>query len=324
MTETIEFLVRHGEAVLFWVVFAEQIGLPIPAIPLLIAAGTLAGAGKMSLASAVLAPVVASLLADGIWYEMGRRRGGQVLGLICRISLEPDSCVRRTENLFLRYGVWSLLLAKFIPGLSTVAPPLAGIVGMTVRRFFFYDGLGALIWAGSCAWLGYLFSHQLERIASAASELGGRLGLLLLAALGTYIAYKFIHRQLFLRHLRISRITVDELRRKLDEGEEPVIVDLRHPVDVQANPHTIPGSLHMLAEEIDQRHHEIPRDRDIILFCSCPNEVTAARTALRLRKKGITKVRPLAGGIEAWRERNYPTEVRALTGGTFTVPGVLA
>lgn len=308
MDDVTQFLVRHGGLVLFAVVLAEQVGLPIPAVPVLLAAGALAGAGKLNLALAVVLGVAACLLGDLLWYYLGRRRGAQVLTVLCRISLEPDSCVRRTEDFFARHGTWSLVLAKFIPGLSTVTPALAGLFGVSVERFLLYNGLGALLWTAAFVTPGYLFSSQLEQVAAEAARFGSSLVVLVAGALALYIVYKYVHRQILLRELRIARITPDELKLMLDDGHEPVIVDLRRPLDRQASPYSIPGALWMAVEDLEHRHHEIPRDRDVILYCACPNEVTAARMALLLKRNGIVRVRPLAGGVEAWRTRNFPVE----------------
>jgi membrane protein DedA with SNARE-associated domain/rhodanese-related sulfurtransferase len=309
MDEAVQFLTHHGEALLFWVVLVDQAGLPIPAVPLLIAAGVLVGLGKMHILAALGIPVLASVLPDLIWYYLGRSQGGKVLGWLCRISLEPDSCVRRTENLFLQHGVRSLVVAKFVPGLGTVAPPLAGIFGMSVRRFLLYDALGALAWTVVFTSLGLVFMDQLEQVASVLSQTGSFFFVIIAASVLLYVAVKYIQRQRFLRQLRMDRITVDELKQKMDAGEEVAIVDVRHMVDFEASPHVIPGALHIGLEEIDHRHHEIPRDRDIVLYCACPNEVSSARTALRLKRKGVTRVRPLIGGIDEWRQRNFPLEM---------------
>jgi membrane protein DedA with SNARE-associated domain/rhodanese-related sulfurtransferase len=303
-----QFLVRHGLLVLFAVVFAKQAGLPIPAVPVLLAAGALAGAGKMNLALAVALAVVACLLGDLIWYYLGRHRGGRVLKVLCRISLEPDSCVRRTEDFFIRHGTRSLVLAKFLPGLSTVTPALAGMFGVSVERFLLYNGLGALLWTVVFVAPGYLLSDQLERIAEHAARFGSVVAVLAVGLVALYIGYKYIHRHRLLRELRMARITVDELKQMMDNGHEMVIVDLRQPLALLADPYSIPGALRMAVEELEHRHHEIQRDRDVVLYCACPNEVTAARMALLLKKNGITRVRPLAGGVEAWRARNYPLQ----------------
>ena len=268
MHRTLEFLLHHGYVVLLGWVFAEQIGLPLPSMPLLLAAGALAGTGNLSLFAALFYAVFAAVAADFIWYQLGRRKGIRILQLLCKISLEPDSCVRRTEGLFSKQGARSLLLAKFIPGLSTVAPPLAGVFHMRARRFLLFDAAGALLWAGSFLGIGYVFSGQIERVAQYLASFGGWVLVILLGALAGYIAYKFISRQRFLRDLRISRITVDELKERLDSGEEVVIVDLRHSVDFEADPETIPGALHVDSKELEVKTELLPRDRDIVLYCT--------------------------------------------------------
>jgi membrane protein DedA with SNARE-associated domain len=268
MHRTLEFLLHHGYVVLLAWVFAEQVGLPIPSMPLLLAAGALAGTGRMSFFASLFCAVLAALAADMLWYQLGRRRGIKVLQLLCKISLEPDSCVRRTEGVFAKQGARSLLLAKFLPGLGTVAPPLAGIFHMRARRFLLFDGLGSMLWAGTFLGLGYIFSGQIERIAEHLASLGGWLLVLIVAALASYISYKFIARQRFLRELRIARITVDELKEKIDAGEELVIVDLRHSMDFEADPETIPGAFRMDAKELEEKNDRLPRDREVILYCT--------------------------------------------------------
>src|SRR5712692_6826387 len=268
MPSALEFLLHHGYAVLLAWVFAEQIGLPVPSLPILLAAGALAGTGRFSFAGSIALSVFASLLADSMWYGLGRVRGIKVLQLLCKISLEPDSCVRRTEGVFAKQGARSLLFAKFVPALGTVAPPLAGIFHMLPSRFLCFDALGALLWSGAYVGLGYIFSGEIERIAEHAFHLGSGLGVLVIGALGGYIAYKFVARQRFLRELRIARITADELKQKIDAGEELVIVDLRHSVDFEADPHTIPGAFRMDAKELEDKDDRLPRDRDVILYCT--------------------------------------------------------
>jgi len=308
MNETLEFLTRYGAVVLFVAVLVEQIGLPLPAAPWLLAAGALAGAGKMSGLLALAAAIVGSLLADLVWFYLGRYYGSKVLGLLCRVSLEPDSCVRKTSNLFTRYGLPGLIPAKFIPGLGTLGPPLAGYSGATVPSFLLFDGLSALVHEGGFILLGVLFSRQLEQILNALARMGGD-AIGVLAGLATlYVAYKAFQRQRLLHELKMARITVEELRRKQEAGESLVILDLRSHVELELSPTLIHGALHMTLDEVDKRHAEIPRDREIIVYCDCPNEVSAARMAVLLRRKGLTRVRPLLGGIGAWRERDYPVQ----------------
>jgi len=292
MNETLEFLVRHGPTVLFTAVFVEQMGFPLPAVPWLLAAGALAAAGKMNWPVALAAATIGSLLADLAWFYLGRHRGQRVLSLLCRISLEPDSCVRRTENIFTRYGMPGVVAAKFIPGLSTLVPPLAGNAGVSTSRFILFDGVGSLLYGGCFILLGVLFSRQLEQILGVLSN----------------------QRRRLLSELRMARITVDELYQKQEAGEDPFVLDLRSQLEIKQSPLRIRGALHMTMDEVHLRHQDIPRDRDIILYCSCPNEVSSARVALQLHRKGISRVRPLLGGIDVWRERNYPMEPGVIGG----------
>lgn len=268
MKSTVEFLVRHGYAVLFVWVLLEQIGLPLPSVPLLLAAGALAGANRMNIWAVLPLPVLACVCADLLWYEVAKHRGSLVLRWICRISLEPDSCVRRTEDLYSRHGVRWLLVAKFIPGLNAAAAPLAGIFQVGGARFLLFDIAGAIFWAGSFTALGFVFSDQLEDVAAYAVRLGISLITLLVAGLAAYITWKYIQRQRFLRKLRIARITPEELKRLLDSGESIQIVDLRHSIDFEADPRMLPGALHFAPDELEHRSSDIPRDRDVILYCT--------------------------------------------------------
>jgi membrane protein DedA with SNARE-associated domain len=268
MYSTLEFLVHHGYLVLLVWVFLEQAGLPLPSIPLLLAVGALGGAHRLNFGVALLLCMIAAVAADTIWYQLGKTKGIRILHWLCRISLEPDSCVRRTEGLFEKQGAKSLLVAKFLPGLNTVATPLAGIFHMNFRRFLAFDALGAILWAGTYLGLGYIFSGQIEHIAMKAQQLGGGLMLLLVAALAFYVGYKFAARQKFLRELRISRIRPEELKEKLDAGEALTIVDLRHSMDFEADPETIPGAFRLDASELQKTDDRLPRDREVILYCT--------------------------------------------------------
>jgi membrane protein DedA with SNARE-associated domain/rhodanese-related sulfurtransferase len=306
MNETLQFVIRHGYLLVFGWVLAEQAGLPIPSAPMLLAAGALAGTHRMNLGMAMAVAVLGSVIADSMWYEMGRLKGVRVLQFLCRISLEPDSCVRRTQVSFTRNGPRVLLGAKFIPGLNAMAAPLSGIIRMGWLKFLFFDAIGALAFISAFTITGFAFSAQLEMVAARAAYLGEGLLFLLLAVFSGYILWKYYNRQKFLHKLRIARITPEELKEKLDAGEDVLVVDLRHALDFDANPETIPGALHIDAAELEEAAGVIPRNREIVLFCACPNEVTAARLALLLRSKGITQIRPLAEGYEGWRSRGFP------------------
>jgi len=268
MDTTIAVLVRYGYLVVFGSVLAEQIGAPIPAIPFLLAAGAAAGTGQLSFALLLLLSGIASLIADMTWYVIGRLGGAKVLGWLCRISLEPDSCVRRTGAIFSKHGPRSLMIAKFIPGFSTIAPPLAGVVRMPLGRFVLFSALGGLFWAGAFIALGWIFARQLEIVADYAVRLGSWTLVLIGAALASHITWKFISRQRFLRRIRIARISPEELKAKLDGGEQLLIVDVRDRIDFEAEPTIIPGAMHLTIEDLDQHHQEIPREREIVLYCT--------------------------------------------------------
>jgi membrane protein DedA with SNARE-associated domain len=269
MDGTIGFLLAYGYGVLFVSVLAEQVGLPVPAVPVLLGVGALAGGGRMSGWVALGVAVAASLPPDLVWYELGRRRGSRVLGVLCRVSLEPDSCVRRTENLFMRQGRRTLVIAKFLPGLSTIAPPLAGIVGVSRGQFLFLDGLGALIWSGTWIALGYLATDAIEVVAAEVARLGNWMLAVAGAGLGCYVLVKYVRRRRFLWRLRMARIMPEELKRRLEEGDGGLaVIDARSSLDVSAVPYRVPGARWIAAEEIDRRGREIPSDRDIVLYCS--------------------------------------------------------
>ncbi len=268
MNQAFAFLLQHGYWVVFGFVLAEQMGLPVPAAPVLLAMGALAGAGKLSFLTGLAIAVLASLLSDSVWYWLGKSRGYSVLNLLCRIALEPDSCVRRTEEVFDRFGARALLLAKFIPGLSTVAPPMAGLFGMPVLSFVLADAAGSALWVAAFSGAGWIFRRELVRVAEFALSMGSWLAVVLCALLALYMLFKIWERQRFLRRLRIARILPEELLRKLQTGEQVMIVDLRHPRDVESQGNKLPGALHMAPSELDARHQEIPRDRDIVLYCS--------------------------------------------------------
>lgn len=263
-----DFLFHHGLAVVFGWVLVEQLGVPIPAMPVLLAAGALAGMGRLNVLAALLFAVLGALASDSLWFQLGRHKGIKILQLLCRISLEPDSCVRRTQGIFSKQGARSLLVAKFLPGLGLVTPPLAGVFRMRFRRFLLFDAMGSMLWAGVFLAVGYAFAGQIEQVAAQLASLGGWLLVLLAGALAAYIAYKFVARQRFLRELRIARITVDELKEKIDAGEQVTIVDLRHSLDFEAEPETIPGALHMDARELEEKNSLLPRDGEVVLYCT--------------------------------------------------------
>jgi membrane protein DedA with SNARE-associated domain len=268
MSDTLHFLARHGYLVLFAWVLAEQLGVPLPSTPFIIAAGALAHAGQLNFVSALFVAFSASMIADLVWFEIGRRRGTRVLKFLCRISLEPDYCVRRTENTFARYGAKTLIVGKIVPGISAVVTPMAGVYGLARSRFLFFDGLGILLWIGTFELLGYLFSDQLEDVVAYASRFGGLLTVLFVGALAGWVGWKYAQRRRFLRSLRVARITPEQLKAELDSGADLLIVDLRHELEDETEPRTLPGALRLPAERLEERGGELPRGKTLVLYCS--------------------------------------------------------
>jgi membrane protein DedA with SNARE-associated domain/rhodanese-related sulfurtransferase len=306
MTDANTFLIKHGAPVLLIAVFVEQMGLPLPSLPWMLAAGALSATGEFNLPFGIGIVVIACVTADIFWFCLGRYRGRQVMNFLCRITIEPDSCVRRTENMFTRYGMWAVVVAKFVPGLNTMAPPLAGMSGVNAGRFIATDAIGSLLYGSCFIVLGFLFKDEIEKVTAAIASIGGSALALVAGLVAFYLGYKYLRRRLVLRELRMARITAAELREKQAAGEDLVILDLRSDAELEQDPSLIPGAMRAGVGDLEKWHHEIPRDCDVIVYCSCPNEVTSARVALLLRRKGITRVRPLLGGIDAWRENDYP------------------
>jgi membrane protein DedA with SNARE-associated domain len=254
--------------VLFLIVLAEQLGLPLPAVPVLLAMGAMVGAGRFSFAAVLAISVAACLVADFAWYRLGRWRGAKVLRWLCRISMEPDSCVRMAENRLATGGAKALLVAKFLPGFSTAAPPVAGLIGMRVSRFLLWDGLGAALWSATYVGLGWLFSDQLERVMRQVADVGGRAFFLAVSALAVYLAWKAVQRRRFLREITLDRITPEELNARLAAGEDIVVIDLRHTAEFEADGKSLPRALRIAPETIDAQMGSIPADREIVLFCT--------------------------------------------------------
>jgi membrane protein DedA with SNARE-associated domain/rhodanese-related sulfurtransferase len=303
----VQDIIRHGYVWLFLAALLERLGLPLLVTPVMVAAGAVAGIGDLSLVGIILVAVVASEIGDLVWYELGRLQGSSVLRLLCKISLEPDSCVRRSEDAFARHTTTSLLSSKFVPGVGRLAGPVAGMSGMGRGRFLLINALGSLLWAGVFALVGYIPARKLP-IDVLLEETAGWLLALLLVALVANIVWKYVQRQRFIRSLRVSRMTVEELKAAIDRGERPFVVDLRHRLEFLVNPRTVSTAVRISPDELPLRHAEIPRDREVVLYCTCPSEATSAKVAMELKKIGINKVRPLMGGLQAWENQGYPMD----------------
>jgi membrane protein DedA with SNARE-associated domain len=268
MRELLEFLARHGSGVVFVAVLVEQLGAPIPSAPVLLAAGALCGLGELDTRITIALALLACLISDSVWYALGRVRGLRVLRTLCRISLEPDSCVSSSRLWFRRLGLWTLIVAKFVPGLSTIAPPMAGLTLMPVWRFLWSDAVGSLLWSGSFLALGFFFRRQLEAIADIALRMGSRLGVVLAILLAAYIGYKYWQRRRFIKSLRIARIRPEDLHTMMNHGAPVAIVDLRIREEVERDGMRIPSAIWIERSEIPQHHALIPRDRDVVLYCT--------------------------------------------------------
>ena len=308
MSSAPDLLTQYGLAIVFAWAFAVQAGAPAPAVPMLLGAGALSGEGQMHLALAIVAAITATLAADVLWYWLGRFHGSRVLELVCRLSLDADSLIRRAKEQFVAHGLRYLVLAKFLPGVNPLAAGLAGAVPIRLGRFVLYATAGALLWAGVWMTLGYLCADVITRVASEAGHFGTPLVLLIAAALVTYLAYKFVRRHRFLRHLRKARISPIELNRRLGAGEHPVIFDLRTILDIETVPYGIPGARWISVDALDEPQQLIHRDSEVVFYCAEPREATSARTALLLARHGYKNVHPLRGGLDGWRQAGFVVE----------------
>lgn len=270
MSTLVRYLVRYGVSLVFLNVFAEQIGAPLPAVPTLIVAGALARNGKLSSTHMViLVAVIASLIADYAWFLLGRRYGYSILRTLCKISLSPDSCVRDTEARFERWGMKSLLIAKFVPGFSTVAPPLAGAGRKrSTLAFLIYDGIGALLWAGAAVLVGRAFHRQIGVVIGKLEDLGGWALLIVGGLLAIFVFAKWWERRRFLKQLRIARVSVDELKAMIERDEHPVVLNVRTRSSQSRDPRRIPTAIVAHADDIDRTVEAISPDREIVLYCT--------------------------------------------------------
>jgi membrane protein DedA with SNARE-associated domain/rhodanese-related sulfurtransferase len=301
-------------------VLLQQLGLPVPAVPTLVVAGALAAAGKIGGIAVLAAAVAASVVADLVWFVAGRRYGYQVLRLLCRISLSPDTCVRQTEGIFERWGFYSLVLSKFIPGFSTVGPPMAGALRMSVTRFLAASAASAGLWAGAALVAGWIFAAQVDYVLAWMTMHLLAATLWIVAALALYIGWKALQRWRLARFVHSARISVDELRERLAADDPPIVIDIGSTLAHQSRPH-IAGAKLMDLDRVARESAAFPADREIVFYCACPNEESSKRAAQILRAKGFTRVRPLIGGIDAWSAAGGSVEdgvpivlVRATTG----------
>lgn len=311
MSIALTFFVHYAYAILFLWVLVEMVGVPIPSVPVLLTAGTLSATHQLNGMMALLAVLLACLIGDTFWYLLGRRYGNAVLKVLCRFSFEAATCVVKTERYFERRGAVTLLFAKFLPGLSTVAAPIAGQTGMPYSRFLLYDLVGSALWALAYLLAGFFFGDVAQRSQIFFTMLGHFAVFIFVAMVLGLIFWKFWKQRKFLTSVRQMRLEPAELMKMIDMAAEqgnipPFIVDLRHPLDYLPDPRVVPGSVRVSPTDLTAHSSRLPRDRDLILYCTCPSEETSAKVALQLHKLGISRVRPLRGGFEGWRDAGYP------------------
>ena len=268
MQEMTSLLAQYGLVLVFLNVFLLQVGVPVPAVPTLMAAGALAVGGGFSLPAIIMVAVAASLAGDLVWYVAGRVYGFRVLRFLCRISISPDSCVRDTESRFRRWGAASLIAAKFIPGFATIAPPLAGALRIAFLPFLAYSTVSAALWAGLAVGAGVLFHRQVDWLLGELKQMGVYALAVIGAALALFIAFKWWERRRFFAALRMARISVEDLYRLIEGGHEPVVVDVRSAQERRADPRRIRGAIAADLDNLDAELAALPPDRDIILYCT--------------------------------------------------------
>lgn len=290
-------------------VFLEQAGLPVPAIPTLVVAGAVAADHHGWGIELFFGSVVACVVADMGWFLAGRRYGNGVMRFLCRISLTPDFCVSETQARFERWGQKAVVVAKFVPGLTVIAPPLAGALRMGGLRFLGLSTVGSALWVGSFLAVGALLEAQIDRLLPTVERFASLALAVFIALLALYIAFKWWERRRFYESLRMARISVDELYRLMHVGIAPLIVDVRLPSALALVPKRIPGAIHVAHNQIGEHVKELERDREVVLYCTCPNEASAAQVAKILRNHGFLRVRPLHGGFDAWIAAGYPVEL---------------
>jgi membrane protein DedA with SNARE-associated domain/rhodanese-related sulfurtransferase len=311
MPIAIVFFVHYAYLIIFLWVLVEQIGIPIPSVPVLLTAGTLSATHRVSFIGITIAMLLSCIIADTLWFSLGRRYGNSVLKLLCRLSFEASTCVSKTEGYFTRRGAVTLLFAKFVPGLSTVAAPIAGQTGMSYGRFLAWDMVGSLLWGETFILAGRFFGDLAKKSAPFFAWLGHFAIFIFAAMVLGFLAHRIWKQRKFLQQVRELRLEPSELKEMLDVAEKggttpPFIVDLRHPLDYLPDPRVLPGALRIGPNELKQHSEIIPRDRDVILYCTCPSEETSAKLALQLHKMGVYRVRPLRGGFDGWKEAGYP------------------
>ncbi|SDG37057.1 DedA family protein/thiosulfate sulfurtransferase GlpE [Mucilaginibacter sp. P25] len=301
MNTLVDLVQTYGLWLVFLITLLQSVGLPLPAFAVLIVTTAVTPATEANIIILILTGSLGTLAGDLILYFAGKRYGTGILGKLCKISMSPDTCVRSTGDIFERYGAPALTIVKFIPGLSTLAPVVAGVYAMRVTLFVFFSSIAALIYLGAAVTLGAVFRHQVDGLISALSHYGTMGGLFVVVLFGLYLLFKWLRRYRLIRQFETDRLTVNDLIELIDGESNPVILDAR-PMDQRTRNGFIPGSVPIDENSFNDIADRYAGHKEIVIYCSCPNEITAARYAEKLRKVGLKRIRPLVGGIDAWAE----------------------
>lgn len=313
MESLIAFLAQYGLLAVFVGVFAEQAGAPIPAFPLLMLAGMQAHDQSTYAVLVLLVVTVASTIADYLWFWGGRRYGPRVLSLLCKLAISPDSCVRQNHVSFARYGVATLVIAKFVPGLSTLARPMAGALGMSTRSFMIFNLAGTVLWAGSGIVLGIVFHQQIRQVLHRLEEMGWLALIVLVVLLGSYIAFRLWCRiRLSRMKTKLAHVSPAELAELLEKETEIAILDVQSPALQNIRSHRIRGAIHLDLASLRKKRSlpDFSTQAFVVVYCSCPNDVSAVKAAYMLGRHGV-KASVLTGGIDAWVQSGLPFEQSA-------------
>lgn len=300
MNEFVALLASQGPALVFVATLATRLGAPVPAVPFLIVAGGLTVGGQVSFLAVTVAAVLGNILGDGVWFIAGRRWGYRVMRLLCRISLSPDSCVRQSESIIGRWGGWSLIAAKFVPGVSVVAPPMAGALGMSNTRFLSYETVAALIWTLGFLLIGRVFHAAIQDVLSVLSSIGVAATVICALLLAAFVLWRYQKRRMALRSDDIERIEVAALRAALTAGAGLTLIDVRSDEARALDDRAIPGALGIALKQLPKRLDAFTDGRELVVFCDCPDDGSAIAAARVLRTAGMTRVRVLTGGLDAW------------------------
>jgi membrane protein DedA with SNARE-associated domain/rhodanese-related sulfurtransferase len=305
-----DLIARYGTALVFVNVLAASLGLPVPALPALVLYGAMIALhpAMMSeqLVPVLLVSVCATLIGDSVWFLAGRYFGGSTLKTICKLSLSRDTCVKQTERFFGRWGVRVLMVSKFVPGLSIVSVPMAGAMRTPYRTFLAYDGIGAALWAAVGLGAGTLLSQQLDMLFAGANRLGRATAIVVAALLVLYALYRWQRRRALIRKLAAARISVDELHDLMRGDASPIVFDIRSEEKRGLDPYVIPGALFADERHLEEIIATYQRDQKLVIYCTCPNEISAAWMAKKLNEAGFSDVLPLRGGLDAWRDSGRP------------------